>query len=467
MAHTITYFDGFEIGDVSEWYAPSGGAVETSLVSLSRYSRRFNVAAATAYVQYTSAGLNAPGWWDTAPLASWHSFHFRIATLPGAGLLYYIWGGYDSVGARWRSYAAVDQNGKVGFYNDGWGWAWSAATISINTWYVISIKDVFGAAGQVIARGRDSGATVASVTHGSVNADAERGIHAIGPVNTSTGDAYFDNLVVEGGASIDDPVNLLTTKYAVGLLAPVGTGYYDAFTGTYADVDETPPDGDTTKRTAGGGGPFIFTQTVQQTAGLVAAVGTVRGVKAMVDAKGAGVVNSRACLRSGGTYVETSDFGPAAYCTFQKMCLTDPSTTLAWTISAVDSVQVGCNHSSGAGTTSVTGAYVEVLYSTTSVSRIRRIDYYRKPDDPMQRFMDYKGRIVPYNELRPNRWVRRMTGPPRADSPASFWKWRDLTLIEGLVWTQDESGMSVEIRGSKDDFVDSLIRRISDSSGGL
>jgi hypothetical protein len=27
--------------------------------------------------------------------------------------------------------------------------------------------------------------------------------------------------------------------------------------------------------------------------------------------------------------------------------------------------------------------------------------------------------------------------------------------------------MSVEIRGSKDDFVDSLIRRISDSSGGL
>lgn len=473
----IRFFDGFDGQMLGRFESSSGGTVELSVVSLSRAAWRWNVAAATGYARILGEGPAADGTWidNNNPEMFSLSFHLYITTLPGGANIYSLVSWTDATIERGRVY--LNSSGNVVLYHESVGTYTGTVALATGTWYVVSVINGSGGLLRVVVRNRDSNATVDTVSSTANGVEGGRQIY-LGPSVTSTGNCVFDNFVMSGSnvaANIDDLVNILTPKYAVGTLVPVATGAWDAASGTWADVDEIPPDADTTYRLISGAAAAnkAFTQTFQNTAGLAAAVGTIYGL-AVTPSMRAEVAFQTASIRmrTGGTDYDSSGATdlPAAlpYSVRHKTWLTNPFTASRWQSSDADSVQGGCIRTpTSTGNVRCTSVYVDVLYSTTSISRTRQIHYYRKPDDPTQRIMDYKGRNVPYNELRPNRWMRRVTGPPRGDSPASFWQWRDLTLIEGVVWTQDESGMSVEIRGSKDDFVDSLIRRISDSSGGL
>lgn len=474
MTHTLRFHCGFEAKSVALW---SGGtalgatlAVEESITSLSRVALRFLPGTGgTPALTFLGEGFNAGGGW-VDNVQNWHgtaSWHMYIVSLPTAGNYFYYWRQSDATITR--AVARIRSDGKVELLDEGGGvGATSTQALAVGHWYVCT-QWCTGTYFRFVARDRDTGVTVLDVTRPG-GSNATRFV-TFGCWTTSYGDVIVDNFVWESDATeanVDDPVTQLTTKYAVNRQLPIGVGFYDQGTNDWSYLDEIPTDGDTTTRVIDG---QKFTCVVQPTSTFPAAVGTVFAVLGLIYSRNGactGSSNVQVSFRSGGTDLDSGvGWCSVTYVNPKLFRTTDPATGAAWTLSAVDSLQVGAVEAGTGAAGIISTVLTEVLYSTTSIERRRRIDYYRRPDDPMQRFMDYKGRIVPYNELRPNRWLRRMTGPPRADSPASFWQWRDLTLIEGLVWTQDESGMSVEIRGSKDDFVDSLIRRISDSSGGL
>lgn len=480
MGHTYFHFDGFEVqadaNDEARWQSSWGSApsVDLTNTSYSRAALRWNLSGASGFIRILSERDGAGAWVDDAsPEAGvWESFHIRFASLPGAGQFYYLCRTGD---ASAQTRAALRINGNNSFlevYSDG-SETWEAGSVALatGTWYIVSFKSFQGTAPIGIVRNRDTGVTVDSKTHSAALGGGviPRYID-LGPYDTSTGDASFDNWVVESDASaanIDDPVNDLTTKYACGLLLPDGAGSYDQWTGTYADVDEVPHDDTTTVRSESTAGD-VFTQTLASTASLAAQVGSIKASMHFAFVAGSSV-STQLRIRSGGTDVDGTDYTPAASFTCSQLLrTTDPATSTAWMVSGVDSVEVGVEKSGGAGTANCTLCGMEILYTITAVSRQPRVAYVLDVWDPRQRIYDEMGRRVPYNEVRANRWMRVLgVDPPTTYLPSTFVQDPSMTYIERAVYTQEGEKVSLGIEASPDDFVSNLIRRLNDRGSGV
>ena len=481
MTHTYFHFDGFEVqadaDDEGRWYGLPGTApsVETTITSYGRAAARWNLAAGAGSLRIYSE-RDTEGQWvddDTPEEDVWMSFHLYITTLPGAGQFYYLCRcGDASVNPR----TALRINGTTGFlevYSDGSAtWEAGSVALSAGVWYVVSFKNFSGVAPQGIVRNRDTGATVDSKTHSNAGGSQARYIE-IGPYTTSTGNCVFDNWVVEShatAANIDDPVNDLGTRYACGLLLPTVAGSYDAWTGTFADVDDTPHDDDATRRA--GTAAQAFTQGLASTSTLAAQVAMVKATMHFAFLKASAAGKSCALrLRSGATDVDTlavADIASGAYVCKQMLRTTDPATSSAWTVSGVDSAEVGAL--SNSTTIYCTLAGMELLYTVGDITRTKVVAYVMDDFDPERRVFDARtGEELPYEEVQPNvGWLRVTSAEmPDSSSPADAWEDETLLPIDSVRFSQDASGPSLDIIPSSEGLAEQLIRGLANSSGSL
>ena len=468
MAHTIYYFAGFEEGGFESMIA-SGCTIETTITSFSRKSAKLLANGTTPYLFMYGSGLNAAGqWYDpNANPSAIMAFHMYIAALPGGGQYFYLFRHSDATIQRYGS-MRIRSDGKIDILSEGAPGGTdvtSTQALTTDKWYVVTIFATSGSNIRIIVRDRDTEVTVLDLT--GTQANSSNRYTYIGCGWASYGTVYIDNFVWEEGASIDDPVNLLSTKYAVNMQLPTGSGYYNQSTGTYADVDDAPHDGDTTYRDYNGA--HADTHTVQSTSTFPVAPAQIHGVIGLTVARTtANLTNGNIRIRSGGVdgnCSEAPDY-TTSYEIRRFLWLTDPATSAAWLVSAVDSLQVGQAWSRG-WYPRLTACRTEVLYSTTPLERIPRMSYIINALDERARVGNHLGENIGYDEIRANRWTRYLDMLlPSSDAREDFWLSDDLFYNEGVIYKQDGESSSVSIASSPDDFVERLVTKIALSAGG-
>jgi len=473
MAHNIVFHDGAETRDEVRCFA-STGTVSNELTTVSYGRAAYRIATSSSGVSYKPSGLAANGSWSTTEKNhQWFTFHFYAVSLPStiSQVLVLL----DATLAIRRLQVVLNSTGTFTIYNSGVAAnSTTAGAIATGTWYVVSVYFNRNGTNQIVARNRDTGSTVATTTvaENSNNTIAES---RIGPYSDAVNgaDMIFDNIVFESSdtaANIDDPVNQLGTKYACGLLLPNGAGFYDQWTNDYTYVDEVPHDSGSTVRQETTINE-VFTQAMTPTSGLAAQAGTIYAATAFSveinDAGGTIILR----LRSGTTDADTSAFGPGvSYVAQQRLFLTDPATAGSWTVSAIDSVEVGAKRATSSGTSTVTLIGLEVLYTITVVGRTRVIAYVMDDMDPMQRVLDGRtGEELPYEEVQPNvGWMRVTSGEmPDSASPSNAWEDDTLLPIDSVKYSQSASGVSLDIVPSAEGLGEQLIRGLANSAGSL
>lgn len=148
---------------------------------------------------------------------------------------------------------------------------------------------------------------------------------------------------------VDSAAYQTTSTLKVLAVFPTGPGQYTGWTaGTnlsdYAEVDEHPPDGDTTyiKSDASGTDAATFALQNSDTVGIS---GTIAAVKSWIycneDTSGTSSIKIR--TRSGSTDVDTTgaSIGDTTYNHLNQLFLVDPATSSAWTTAGIDGLQVG------------------------------------------------------------------------------------------------------------------------------
>jgi hypothetical protein len=272
-------------------------------------------------------------------------------------------------------------------------------------------------------------------------------------------------------ANVDDPVNLLTTKYAINQMLPKGAGYYTGGTNDWSYVDEVPHDGDTTYRNIDS---QQFTDVLTQTNLFPTAVGTVHAVMCLAVSRNnacSGTSQVQMLMRSATTDLASgSGMCSVTYVNPKLFRTTDPATSAAWTVSAVDSLQVGCVESGTNAQGYITAVSVEVLYTTETIERIPTVLYAIDASDAQQKMIDLRtGDWPDLSEVPEDVWtqIERLVLPTSA-SFDTFIDRDDLLYHEEVTYTQQVGqAADIEISPSTFNFVEAMVSRLSEPSGSV
>ena len=480
MTHTIRQIWGFEDQQTTRFYAVSGTAppFDTTTASNSRRAVKWDGSAASVpgYLQF-ARGFTAAGAWDTTTQTHWwSSFHIYLTSLPVAGQNFYLGLSVFSGGTT-ASAVFVDSAGTVWIYNGTTATSESAlGTLSAGVYYVVSHRISRNSTIEVVVRNRATTATVASKQHSGNIANTALIYYLLGPSAASRGICSFDNFVIECDdtlANIADPVLLMGTNFAVGLLGPTAAvGTYDAWTGTNADVDEYPQDGNTSFRSVPGT-LVAFTAPLFHTSTLITQVGTIYATQHFAYCReSAGGTTCQLRIRSATTDSDSANFEPifsaTVYTPVQLLLILDPATASSWTASALDAAEVGIERVDATDTSFCTEVGLEVLYNPTTIRRVKRVHYLLDFKDPLQRIRDAEtGRIIPYSEVRANRFMRILSiSPPSPEETLSLYRDESVVFLERVAYSWTESGESLSIEGA-DDFVETLMGRLENTSSSV
>ena len=159
---------------------------------------------------------------------------------------------------------------------------------------------------------------------------------------------------------------------AVALQRPVADGTYTAWTvGAGPDdkwdcVDETPPDDTTSYLLSTASVDDAYTANLQD-ASVAGISGTINAVKSFARMRRAGSFDGtlKLRLRSGTTDADTAAFtnGSSSWNTRWPLFLVDPATSAAWSLSALDSLQVGAVEANATRQSILSATYTMVEYT--------------------------------------------------------------------------------------------------------
>ena len=386
MTFTPIFIDGAEAGGhhqegaIGLWDLVSGPddiTFDQSIVSYSDYSYKFDVSAATAYLQYRGAFSN--GNWTDVVTSNWLTFHLYVGTLPGEGLFMKL---HQANGlAIPKGYLRMDETGGLQIATEGESYQAIFTTLEIEKWYIISIESNATQYGAYVYD-RNSGALIDSDTRVTTSSDLRTGL--IGPVS-STGVIYIDNIVIANDATGNDPMVALDERYAVEMVVPNSDGFVDEWdTGDWSDIDEIPEDGDIgddpagTTRTYTGTAAAAFTHGVNAfSAQSILRPQTIHAVMVMVYMKISSTVNSSTCLARIRSGTEDSDSGyditaDTLYKTICNLQVEDPNlweeeepADRVWTPTNVNNIEIGVITGAVAGAKifTCTTVYCSILYT--------------------------------------------------------------------------------------------------------
>lgn len=368
------FHTGLEWGSVTDGNVLTSGAVGTIDATSARsgaFGHHITLSAATR------TGLAKP--FESANAARhWFTrFYLYIVAAPNVNSsVFQIGSGADASGHAMsvrlntdRTLALVDEDGDIG----------SSSALSLDTWFRIEVEfDNTPASGSHVGRLRIDGTNVVEATNRAV-ATLPRGVAWGGNVYTSasasSGEWYIDDVAV------NDTSNSHQTSWpgsgkilallpnADGTTTNRGTQGTDWDTGpttgqtALAQVDEAmPPDDDTSYLTllatsAGTTDPPVMLFNVESATGKGVASGDTIKLVAVRLRHGSTTGSGRRhhhVLKSGGSYVDgaqivtgtstyewDADDGNAPPEWTRIVQYTDPATSAAWTLTALDAVEVG------------------------------------------------------------------------------------------------------------------------------
>ena len=366
---------GFDTGDASEAFSVTG---TTSIQNTTTYS-------GIGYALRCNPTTTATGWCALGSLPtsgaqtngtsvgaqSWFTVHFLYNTKPASG---------DEIIFRFRDGSGnqklevrLNSSGKLAAYDSTTTLITTGSTVlASGTWYALSSTCANGASASWEVRiggVSEISGTNNLGTNGSGSVNLGKSLNR----NGNTVDFYYDDFAWSNSAYPPDGIARLLKPNANGANQSWSIG---AGSGShYQQVNEIPPDGDTTYLLS----PLVTNdlETEQLQTGTSQSVsGTINTVKSCADLKqNVTGGTARVVLVSGATTDTTSaDFtAGSSYALIQKMYDTDPNTGAAWTQAAIDKpLETGGKNTSAVNQVRMTWTGAVVFY-TPSVARERTL----------------------------------------------------------------------------------------------
>lgn len=368
---------GFEQGNLTAGtpeYGVSGTmSIVTSPVNQSDYALRVNPtgtnAGSSTVFPINSSG--APSGTVAVGTLGYYKVDFRYATKPSANDEPIITILNTSAGLKCE--VRINSAGVLALYNGSLGTtllATGSTALSADTWYRIELKvgtETSTNSSDAVYEVRINGATELSGSNGDFTS-VSSGTITLGKRsnrNGNTVDFFYDNVVI-------DDATWPGESYIKALL-PDGAGNYSGATsGTWQDVDERPPDDDTTYLSfTSNTSKHSVSLTSCATAGIS---GTIVCAQTVCRGRDTGSVtlNHVGFIRSGGTDTNCGtgvNLGTGWSSFGFKLFVTDPSDNAAWTTTKLDALEVGCYLSASNATAQrVTSLMVMVEYVPSSAS---------------------------------------------------------------------------------------------------
>jgi epidermal growth factor receptor substrate 15 len=340
---------GFEQGNLTAGvpeYTPTGTcSVVTSPVNGSTYALRANPTTTNngfaSILGLTSAGTTSVAQSNGA--TAWFKFDFRYATKPSANseeIAVAL-----NLSNQSKATLRINSDGTISMYQTTAGTgllATGTTVLSANTWYRIEWKvgtESSSNASNAVYELKINGTSEFSGSNGDTTNSAN-GTLALGKRtsrNANTVDFFYDNVVI-------DDANWPGESYILALV-PNGAGNYSGATsGTWQDVDEVPPDDDTTYL---GFTSNTSRHSVALTSCATAGIsGTIHCIQPLLRSRDTAsvTVNHIGFIRTSGTDTDSgTGTNPATGYTITgaKIFSTDPSDSAAWTTTKLDALEVG------------------------------------------------------------------------------------------------------------------------------
>jgi hypothetical protein len=325
MAAKISFLEGFELGE--EYLAASTSGTwsfDTTTVRTGTYSLKINPSSNRGYYSlafsYDSAGekdlTTAYTYWCVR-------FYFRFASAVAGDTVLADVGG-DSVyltSANKLKYSSTT----------------GTEVLSTDTWYRIEIRED---GSNVVTRINGTQDISVSTTGSSATLGLGQGS------GTYTCEFYYDDVAISASDTSGD-VDWIGAG-GITLLAANANGTDTEWTGTYADVDEVPPNEDTDYWTTSSGGKEE-TANLENTSGKI--YGTIKAVQGqiIIRAEGAGTDKWRFRHTDDGTSAELDQVtdGDTTYHAHCRCSDVDVGGS-AWTTTALDAYEVGAATDGGA-----------------------------------------------------------------------------------------------------------------------
>lgn len=364
--HAATiFFTGIESGDFNELDSNTGTAsIQATTVRTGTYAVQTNPTT-TAVGNFILAGIGSAGGstgYNNATV--YHRFYYRYATKPATN---------NEEIFRARAAAAIkfqlrinSAGNLIAYQQDLVALSTGTTVLNSGTWYRIEVRVGTAVAGSGVWEVKIDGVSeMSGTTADLLNSNNTRcNFGKTTNYNGNTVDYFYDDMLIsdsaypgDGQVSILYPnVNGSSTTWTIG----AGAG------SNYENVDEIPPDNDTT---------YLLSTNVANDYELVHVIdsatagitGTIQSGRCQINVKRNGAANGtiRIRMKSGSTFASAgANFAPtAAYGTVHIIQDTDPATSAAWTTSGLDGIQVGASEQQAAANTSrMTSAYYMVDY---------------------------------------------------------------------------------------------------------
>lgn len=350
----IVNYSGFETGDATEFQSMTGSAaVQSSIVKSGGYALKIETTATgTGLCQLgmvSAAGQNV-----AATLTAIYSrFYFRYTTKAASG-------DETITSASSKFELRLNSAGKLSFY-DRTNTLKSTGTkvLESDIWYRIELHIVNGSSGTYEVR-------IDGITDLSGSADVANtqftGLFVGKPVNRNSNPVlyYYDDLAIDSSDWIGESF--------VAALRPAAVGTYDAFS-NFGGINKVSSvmnnDGDTTYIYSSNSNTLqSFTVESPASRGIT---GVIKAVKAISTQRyPATSASARAFIKSNGTnsFVTNPGYTASTYAANSKLLLQEPSANADWTISDLNSLEIGVGtNSSASGLTNCTRLIAMVLYT--------------------------------------------------------------------------------------------------------
>lgn len=320
-------FTAIATGDASEMYTVSGANITYPSSSPSPPSGFTYCIGAGASSLWQFGPLDASGAQVTNSDigAAYVSFYLQISGTPANTMRFRC---SDKFGSTIID-LTIDSSRNLGLVG---ATSSSTTTLTASTWYLIELQNVGNGTTATL---KVNGSTIGTATCQSPgNGFGYLSCNSFGFATTR----YVTGIVIADAAF---------TYPSFGVLKPRAAGNASAWTGgtgsTFAEVDEIPPDSDTTylkDSTSGNASSFAMESTT--TGGFSGK--TVYAVKtlAVVRDEGGGSESVKVRCRNGSTNNDTTGADPgSSYVGLARIDATDPNTGSAWATSGIDTAEAG------------------------------------------------------------------------------------------------------------------------------
>jgi hypothetical protein len=365
----VLNFGGFETGDTGDAIGTTGtcASVQNSTVISGVYSFQCNpTGTAFGGIQlgiYSAAGatnatLNAA--------SAWFGFRFRPVTLPASSSEIFARVLTNAGGNQF--YLFVDSGGHIVSHDSANAVITTGSTVlSAGSTYLIELTVTQGNPGTYQVR---------------INGNVEMGDSTHNMATTNVGSLVLGKAINTNGQTVNfiyDDWYISSSGYEgtntgkVAIILPNGAGTTNAWTaGTapsnYTDVLEVPTDGATTTiQSTAQNNVATFNMTDSATAGISGTIQAVKEITNCIQVTTASAFKNR--FKSGATNSDSATFsGGSAYAWKGFVQLTDPATTMAWTTTGIDALELGMIDTSTTVRTNCSTVYGMVYYTPAAAT---------------------------------------------------------------------------------------------------